>query len=942
MCSHLRLPRSGAVAECLGRRLKRTCGAAILPPYEGSGAPALATAQDQVSNRRANAANSRNPHHQHENGFPPLNCAMANGRIPGQSGGHLNIDLLDLGLVLRSACPQGAVAVLDANGFFRRDHCLAKIVGGKLTVSRHNTNHGGDGLPKAVIRELRYHHLPSGQLHIERRQVGEDAVMGHDSYHGLRPLLEPGGQLGKAQLEVSVALLVDLPRRSIYGSFFDEPIRPEEVQGHVGAEGVRQLLDGHAGVRGVAPHLLQQREAHDGRSPLATKARNSRLKSPAERAGDHELRRMGGDKRMALESCRLSPAMGGQRRIALAGALHIVLCLTMAHENDDLRASGFGHVVLRLPRRPRRRRGPRRCKHAPSCENPPVLFIRLRCPCTVSLDCRRFNRGASMEALRGALCQLVRAEASRAEDQRIIDELTTLVEDNRVNGLVPHALERAIAEFSFRREWRRARQRSAVDDVDRLLRTVPAVDGAAMRACAEALCREADDMDQELPLSAAPWQRALVAARRRVGTAAAESGPDLVGTLQAVACQDVLQEMALLITTVRVASCGSDPASSHAAPLGDGASSRSADPAAEKERGALDALVQRKLLERSQARATRAAVRIQAASRRRRARVAFAVLTSQRRCERALALARRVAGGRICRTVGALWRRRARRAAAARARRATIVEEVRRMEAASRGFAALHQQALASGRSADRLAADRWRAAMRVQGAARERRWARSKRALRTLQRGVRGFLARRRAERLRAARAKVRADQLHERRALWREEYNAVHAFTDRALAIAISTEAEVTAVTNELRLEQHRFRVCTPPPCHRPRAAGGSPRVATVPQAAFRKWEARMRKVLLQRGLSAEWVPQLSPVDGSAFYFNMATGEARAEHPALSQASAIANRQAALAEKAFKRRLARVVDYRDGVAEAGAAAVQGCLDQARDARQEFIRRRR
>jgi len=98
-------------------------------------------------------------------------------------------------------------------------------------------------------------------------------------------------------------------------------------------------------------------------------------------------------------------------------------------------------------------------------------------------------------------------------------------------------------------------------------------------------------------------------------------------------------------------------------------------------------------------------------------------------------------------------------------------------------------------------------------------------------------------------------------------------------------------------------------------------------------------MRKSLLSRKPSQDWVPQLHPTTGEAYFFNLATGEVRREHPHTRQADAVAERQRRLAHAQMDERFARIAEYKRGVEASAQGVREDCARRAEELREELVR---
>lgn len=121
-----------------------------------------------------------------------------------------------------------------------------------------------------------------------------------------------------------------------------------------------------------------------------------------------------------------------------------------------------------------------------------------------------------------------------------------------------------------------------------------------------------------------------------------------------------------------------------------------------------------------------------------------------------------------------------------------------------------------------------------------------------------------------------------------------------------------------------QRRAAALERPLAHRGQPAASLP--CLVPQAMFKAWEKKMRKAVLARKLPSDWLPQLHPQTGEAFYFNLATGESRREHPSVRQADLIAARERRSGHEQMDARFALIGEYKHGVVEAAEAVRAGC----------------
>lgn len=98
-------------------------------------------------------------------------------------------------------------------------------------------------------------------------------------------------------------------------------------------------------------------------------------------------------------------------------------------------------------------------------------------------------------------------------------------------------------------------------------------------------------------------------------------------------------------------------------------------------------------------------------------------------------------------------------------------------------------------------------------------------------------------------------------------------------------------------------------------------------------------MRKALLSRKLSSEWLPQLHPQTGEAYYFNMATGESRRQHPNMRLADLAVARERKSGEAQMEARFAMISEYKEGVVASAAAVREGCAGRIVALREEHAR---
>lgn len=97
-------------------------------------------------------------------------------------------------------------------------------------------------------------------------------------------------------------------------------------------------------------------------------------------------------------------------------------------------------------------------------------------------------------------------------------------------------------------------------------------------------------------------------------------------------------------------------------------------------------------------------------------------------------------------------------------------------------------------------------------------------------------------------------------------------------------------------------------------------------------------MRKTLLAKKLPADWLPQIHPATGEAYYFNIATGEARKDHPAQRQANLAAERGREAGRAQMAARFETIAKYKEGVGEAAQGVRAACAQRIAQLRAEHV----
>lgn len=95
------------------------------------------------------------------------------------------------------------------------------------------------------------------------------------------------------------------------------------------------------------------------------------------------------------------------------------------------------------------------------------------------------------------------------------------------------------------------------------------------------------------------------------------------------------------------------------------------------------------------------------------------------------------------------------------------------------------------------------------------------------------------------------------------------------------------------------------------------------------WRKYEAKLQKEVRKSKLPAEWIPQMNPLSGEAYFLNTKTVKSVKEHPHKSLFNQLAAKQRTRAEKLYTGQVTRLEEYQQRLDVQFRAQVNDSLDE-------------